>query len=136
MDRGIERDVAARVGTILLAEDQQAILRMAQRALEKAGYEVLAARDGVAALELADEYEGPIDLVLTDVLMPRMGGIELAAALRTRDPKVKLILMSGHADLATSAGAEIPKDAVEFQKPFSIAALVETVRKLLEPARS
>ena len=118
---------------VLVVEDEQAVRLVASRTLQSLGYHVIEATDGVEALEKWDAERGRIDLVLSDVVMPRMGGVELVTTLRARQPSLKVVMMSGY------AGKDLPFDGVIplLEKPFTRAALAELVRQELnrdEPA--
>lgn len=117
--------------TILLAEDDDSVRKMAELALREHGYRVLTARNGEDAVETFRSGKG-IALVLLDVGMPRMGGREALAAMRETDPGIKAILMSGHAfDKSferTGSGPEVPR----LQKPFGPMVLARTVRNVLD----
>jgi PAS domain S-box-containing protein len=115
-------------GTILVVEDEPAILRLAKRALLGLGYTVLTATSPREALEIAAQYNGNIDLLLTDVIMPEMTGRELGEQLLASRPSLKRLYMSGYtADVIADHGAL--EAGVNFlQKPFSIAALGTKVR--------
>jgi PAS domain S-box-containing protein len=119
--------------TVLLVEDDDGVRALAELVLARRGYRVLAARDGVEALELADRHPEPIDLLLTDVVMPRMKGPELAEALATLRPGVRVLYMSGYADAATlpeyASSAVVPK-------PFTEEGLVRLVREELDRSRA
>src|SRR5262249_58794756 len=82
--------------TVLFVEDETALRDLMHRVLAKGGYTVLPAGDGIEALSIVEAHPGPIDIVVTDVIMPRMSGPELAARLRTRDPGVRLLYVSGY----------------------------------------
>ncbi len=117
--------------TILVAEDEEALRVVVRRSLEKAGYRVLVARDGEDALALAGDYEGKIDLLLTDVVMPRMGGRALADALTDARPSTRVLFMSGYADKALGERGVLD-DGIHFiEKPFKIADLNARVRAVL-----
>lgn len=120
--------------TILLVEDE-AILRQAiSESLSALGYRVLEAPDGARAFEIIEKEGSTIDLILSDAVMPRMGGAELIQQVRARRPGMKAILMSGythaHSVGAASAGKPDP-DIVVLQKPFAHAELGKIIRKLL-----
>ena len=117
--------------TVLLVEDEEPVRRVAQKALTAAGYRVLEARDGVEALALLDARDEPIHLLLTDVVMPRMGGFELAEAVAMRRPGARLLFVSGHVDLGAS-GRTLPKGAELLEKPFRPDVLLERVRAVLD----
>jgi len=113
---------------VLLVEDQPEVWRVARRSLEQAGYRVLAASSGEEALSIA-AGGGDIDLLLTDVVMPGMGGLALAARLRAARPGLRVLLMSGYAD-----GAELgdgPLAGPLLAKPFGPRALLEKVGEVL-----
>jgi signal transduction histidine kinase/ActR/RegA family two-component response regulator len=123
-------------GTVLLAEDETALRVLAAETLKRLGYHVLAAGNGLEALVAADQYEGEIDIVVTDIVMPRMGGPELVEKLRRKRPGVHVIFMSGYTEAAVLENANIGKDAVLLNKPFSTEILVRKMREVLEqPSR-
>jgi PAS domain S-box-containing protein len=114
--------------TILVAEDNDAILRLLRSALASAGYEVLVARDGREAQAVAQGSWDRIDLLLTDLVMPRVGGLALVAAARRHRPGIKVVYMTGY------AGEEPPPDdgAAVLYKPFDLATLLGLVRAALD----
>jgi PAS domain S-box-containing protein len=115
--------------TILLVEDDVIMLRMTRKLLEEHGYRVLVAKDGKAALELAEEYGGRIDLLLTDVAMPGVSGPELANWLGASRPGLKVVFMSGYTgELMRSP--EVTKGTL-LDKPFTRVALLLTVQQAL-----
>ena len=117
--------------TVLLVEDEAAVLRLVSEVLRSAGYQVLSADDGESALELARDYAGPIHLLLTDVIMPKMGGSEVARRLAQIRPGTRILYMSGFTEDAIIRNG-ILNDTVAFlPKPFSPAQLLSRVRKLL-----
>ncbi len=112
-------------------EDEDSFRRLVRKFLEQCGYVVLEAKDGKAALKVSDFFPGPIHLVLTDVVMPNMGGYELARALASRRPGSKVLFMSGHA-ANTNVPAYIRDSGAAFiQKPFSRSALAIKLRELM-----
>jgi PAS domain S-box-containing protein len=118
--------------TLLLVEDEPMILRVARRALEKLGYRVFGARDGVEGLEVAATISGTIDLLVTDVVMPRLGGRELAQKLLELRPRTKVLYTSGYAENAIAFHGVL-SDGVNFiQKPYSPSSLAERVREVLD----
>ena len=118
--------------TILIVEDDAPIRNVAHRVLERAGYVVHTAESGPVALELLTALDGRVDLVLTDLVMPGMSGLELARAVRTSHPGVRLLLTSGYATEAL-AGREIPDASLELlAKPYAIADLMVAVRRVLD----
>jgi PAS domain S-box-containing protein len=118
-------------GTILLVEDEPAVLNLTRRMLEQLGYEVLTAGTPGEALVLAREHQGPLDLLLTDVVMPQINGRELATSLRASHPQLKRLFMSGYtADMIAHQG--VVDEGLDFiQKPFSSRALAAKLRQVL-----
>lgn len=122
--------------TILLVEDNAAILKIGARMLERQGYTVLAADSPGEAVRIADEYDCSIDLLITDVIMPQMNGRDLADKLNARRPDMKLLFMSGYtADVIGHHGV-LEKDIHFIQKPFTVRELAATVRKTLKSQSS
>jgi PAS domain S-box-containing protein len=118
--------------TILVAEDQEEVLRLAAESLSGRGYRVLTASSGAAALELAGSYAGPIDLLLSDVLMPGMNGRELAEQIGLERPATAVLLMSGH-DPEMAAGRSASSSENSFlTKPFTPSDLAAKVRQVLD----
>ena len=118
--------------TVLLVEDEEAVRQLAAKLLRKAGYTVLVAADGRAALALAEQHMGPVHLLLTDVVMPGMSGPELAVQLTDRRPGARVLYMSGYpGDAAAQRGALAPGIAF-LQKPFLPEALVRRIREVLD----
>lgn len=118
--------------TILLAEDDDAIRRLAVMTLEEAGYKVLSAGDGFEALEVEDDHEGEIDLLVSDIVMPALGGIDLARAIDEVRPATKVLLMSGYPSKGEAKTFDMPEGIPLLQKPFEPEALVRTVRETLD----
>lgn len=118
--------------TILLVEDDPVLLEMTEIMLRQLHYTVLTAPNPSAALSLAREHRGPIDLLMTDVVMPEMNGKELALKVRSYRPDIKVLFMSGHtADVIGRHGVLDP--GVSFlQKPFVYKELAERIRRVLE----
>ncbi|HEU4564878.1 MAG TPA: PAS domain S-box protein [Gemmatimonadaceae bacterium] len=117
--------------TVLLVEDEPSVRVAARRILEMHGYRVVEAEHGLDALRRREELGGGVDLLLTDVVMPEMGGFELASRLRARQPGLPVLLMSGYPD---GAGSAAPSGAGFIAKPFAAEALVRQVRELLDTA--
>jgi PAS domain S-box-containing protein len=120
--------------TILLAEDQEGIRELAAEFLQNKGYTVLVAADGYQALQIADARRDAIHLLLTDVVMPNVGGRELAMRLTQARPQMKVMFMSGYPDrsaVESGVGADFESIAV-LQKPFLLDALASKVRGLLD----
>ena len=113
--------------TILLVEDEPAVRQLFSQALVRAGYQVYEARNGQEAMKLFEQHADSIDLLLTDIRMPYMGGTELAQQLRSRRRTLKLICVSGY----PTAGEE-ELDADFLSKPFSREDLLAKVREVLD----
>ena len=118
--------------TILLVEDQVAIREVASVYLMGLGYNVLAAPDGEAALRIAETQQKQIDLVVTDIVMPNMGGEELATHITRLYPRAKILFMSGYPDFAERHNEDRTERAEVLQKPFSLKSLASKARLLLE----
>jgi signal transduction histidine kinase/CheY-like chemotaxis protein len=131
------RDVHAEAGataneTVLIAEDEDGVRRAAERILEGAGYRVLTAADGDAALRLCEQHQDEIHLLLTDVVMPRMSGRDLELRVRALKPRVKVLFMSGYADNAIVHHGVLDPGTRFIGKPFSVAELRRKVREALD----
>ncbi len=117
--------------TVLVAEDEAAVSAVTCRTLRRAGYRVLAASNGREALTLASQHEGRIDLLLTDVIMPELGGRELSEQLRARRPDIRVLYMSGYTHDEIDGRGLMQKDAAFLHKPFEIRELATAVRAAL-----
>jgi two-component system, chemotaxis family, CheB/CheR fusion protein len=116
---------------VLLVEDEDAIRRLARIILAKSGYVVLDARNGREGLALCETHEGPIDLLVTDVVMPELGGRQLAQAALKLRPSLKVMFISGHTqDVVLKEG--VRKGTPFLQKPFTPAGLAQKVRETLD----
>ena len=118
--------------TILLAEDEEQVRNLAQAILTKLGYEVLVARDGVEALELQARHQGPIHLLISDVVMPRMSGDELAQRLLERVPNIRILFVSGYTADATLSSHLPAGELTLIPKPFSAELLAFKTRETLD----
>lgn len=114
---------------ILLAEDDNDMRRFLVKALEKAGYKVSSFDNGASAYDWLREE--PFSLLLTDIVMPEMDGIELARRATELDPDLKVMFITGFAAVALNADSKAPKDAKVLSKPFHLRDLVDEVNKLL-----
>jgi PAS domain S-box-containing protein len=118
--------------TLLLVEDEPAVLALGEQMLRKLGYRVLTAATPAAAIELVAHHEGPIHLVITDVVMPEMNGRDLAERLLALRPELKVLYMSGHTDDAIARHGVL-QDGLHFMhKPFSRLELADKVREALD----
>jgi CheY-like chemotaxis protein len=132
---GVEAKVAAPVGgteTVLVVEDDAAILELARESLEHLGYKVLTAGSPEEAIRRSEEQAGPIQLLVTDVVMPQMNGRQLAKRLSAARSELKCLYMSGYtADVIAHRG--VLEEGVSFiAKPFSLFTLAQKVRKVLD----
>ncbi|HSE31438.1 MAG TPA: PAS domain S-box protein [Pyrinomonadaceae bacterium] len=134
--RSFEASDDSETGTVLLVEDDPLVRNVALRALESAGYQVLESRNGHGALAMAQSCEDEIDLLITDVVMPLMGGRELAQELSALHPKTSILFMSGYTDDAVVRHGVMDKDIEYLQKPFTPESLVRRVGEVLRDART
>ena len=118
---------------ILLAEDDNDMRRFLVKALEKAGYEVSSFDNGASAYDRLREE--PFSLLLTDIVMPEMDGIELARRATELDPDLKVMFITGFAAVALNPNSKAPKDAKVLSKPFHLRDLVDEVNKMLAGLR-
>jgi PAS domain S-box-containing protein len=118
--------------TILLVEDQDAVRIFARHVLRAGGYTVLEARDGEEALRVAQQCQGPIHLLMTDVIMPRMSGPQLAELLARDRPELRILFVSGYADEAMTRFGVPEKGSAFLQKPFNTARLARKIREVLD----
>lgn len=123
-----------RVGreTILLVEDDPAVRRAAVRALARHGYNVIVAADGVEALELFERHRGQVNLILSDVVMPRMGGRSLYQALKQRGEMPRFMFTSGYAASEVKERGQLPPDVPLLPKPWTVNELLRSVREVLD----
>ena len=121
-----------RMKRILLAEDDNDMRRFLVKALERAGYSVTDYDNGASAYERLREE--PFSLLLTDIVMPEMDGIELARRATEIDPDLKVMFITGFAAVALNPDTQTPKDATVLSKPFHLRDLVNEVEKLIEAA--
>jgi DNA-binding response OmpR family regulator len=122
--------------TLLVVENEAAIVALVRKALERHGYVVLTAESGSEALRLAATHQGPINLLITDDVMPDMRGPELARRLVAERPDMPTLFMSGYMDDALGEAASLLPVPVDFiQKPFSPSTLTAKVREMLERQR-
>ncbi len=122
--------------TILLAEDERDVREIAREFLDLSGYAVLEAKDGAEALDIAARHDGPIHLLVTDMVMPGMGGRELAARLAALRPGLKVVYMSGYTEYTSPHAGETDHKGVLLTKPFTRTTLSRTVRETLESGKT
>jgi two-component system, cell cycle sensor histidine kinase and response regulator CckA len=118
--------------TILLVEDDEMVRNLVRETLEREGYKIIDSADPVEAQRLAEDFRGKIQLLITDVVMPRLSGKELARTLTQRRPDVKVLYMSGYTDSAIVNSGILQREVAFLQKPFTPAALSNKVREVLE----
>jgi PAS domain S-box-containing protein len=120
--------------TVLLVEDEDGVRALSRHVLQGCGYTVLEARDGVEAVRVAGRHRGRIDLLLTDVVMPRMSGREVAERLAGRHAGMKVLFLSGYTEDAVVRHGILEAEVAFLQKPFSPASLAAKVREVLDGA--
>ncbi|MEO8619834.1 MAG: ATP-binding protein [bacterium] len=120
------------VETVLLVEDEEGVRALGARILERHGYTVIEARNGRDALAVVAQHVGQIDLLLTDVVMPEMGGKQLAEALVARDSAIRVLFISGYTDGDISRRGELDPCTAFLQKPFTARGLLGRVREVLD----
>ena len=120
--------------TILIVEDEPVVRRLTVRALAERGYHVLEAEDGEAALVIAREHPGDLQLLVTDVVMPGMNGKELADRLTTDRPDLRVLYISGYAEHAVVRQGVLVEGIAFLSKPFDLSELARTVREVLDKA--
>ena len=118
-------------GTILLVEDEEGLRQLNARGLASRGYTVLEAGNGVEAIEVLEKYDGKVDLVVSDVVMPEMDGPTLLRELRSRDPALKIIFVSGYAEDAFQKHLPADGQFAFLAKPFTLKQLVNEVKETL-----
>ena len=129
---GEEEHVAGGHETVLLVEDEPAVRRLGAASLRAAGFRVLEAADGGEAMLICEQHDGTIDLLLTDVVMPRMNGPQVVERLRSIRPAMKVLYVSGYADDALQSHGISDAGAAFLPKPFGPDALVAKVREVLD----
>ncbi len=122
--------------TILLVEDEEAVRAMVSRILQNKGYTLLEASNGNEAIQISQQYEGPIHLMVTDVIMPQMSGRELAERLVPTLPEMKVLYMSGYPDNTIVQHGVLEAGTAFLQKPFTLNALELKVREVLDSSRA
>ncbi|NIM50917.1 MAG: PAS domain S-box protein [Gemmatimonadales bacterium] len=125
-------ELRAGTETILLVEDEPGIRRATKRALESRGYTVWLAADGQEALDIYREHEGLVDLVISDLVMPRLGGRQLHEALKKEGKPVKILLTSGYSAEDVKEGSEVDPAVPFLHKPWTLTDLLVRVRRMLD----
>ena len=119
--------------TLLLVEDEEAVRQSTSEFLTTCGYTVIQAVNGEDALCVTQDYQGTIDLMITDVVMPQMGGAKLAGQLAALRPDMKVLFVSGYAESTVQRYGSIDVTTNFMQKPFTLKMLSRKVREVLEP---
>jgi PAS domain S-box-containing protein len=122
--------------TVLFVEDEESVRELVRDYLGKSGYRVLDAADGIQALEIAAAHSGPIHILVTDVVMPRLSGRELVTRIAAARPELKILYISGYTDDSIFRHGVLEGDVAFLQKPFNLRDLAEKIRQVLdgEPA--
>ena len=107
------------------------VRKLVRETLEREGYRIMDAADPVEARRIANSHKGEIQLLITDVVMPKVSGHDLAAQITARRPTIKVLYMSGYTDNAVVSRAILEKEAAFLQKPFTPGTLAHKVRKVL-----
>jgi PAS domain S-box-containing protein len=127
-----EADALRGSETILLVDDEDAIRRLLTETLGMGGYTVLEARHGAEALDVCARHDGPIHVMVTDVVMPQMSGQELAQRVRPVRPDMKVVYVSGYTDIPITHQGRIDRDSAFLPKPFMPHALTRKIREVLD----
>lgn len=114
--------------SVLIVDDEEPVRKFVERVLRDAGYETATASDGLAAIETASQF--PMDLLLTDLKMPRMTGDELARRLRLSEPKLKVLYLTGYSDQLFKEKVTLWEDEAFLDKPCSVKGLLQAVSLL------
>jgi len=118
--------------TVLVVDDEPSVLRVASKVLRRDGYAILEALGGEQALRIAKEHDGAIDLLLTDVVMPGLGGRELGEQFRALHPGTALLFMSGYTEDEVLLQGIRVAEVNYIAKPFTVAGLRDKVREVIE----
>jgi two-component system, cell cycle sensor histidine kinase and response regulator CckA len=132
VDERSSRTLPPGTETILVVDDEEALRQVTGRMLSRCGYTVLTASSGAQAIEVASSHVAPIDLLLTDVIMPNMQGPTVANEVKKVRPDIGVLFMSGHAQPVLQAEDVLGTDFVLLEKPFDRATLLEGVRRVLD----
>jgi CheY-like chemotaxis protein len=130
-DPPTRKDAMVGSETVLLVEDEESVRQLVKETLERKGYRVLEAENGEAGLTVAAQHQQQIDLVITDVVMPHLGGQELAQRLRASRPEIKVLYLSGYTEDAVVGEGTVESGKAFLQKPFTLQSLARKVREVL-----
>jgi PAS domain S-box-containing protein len=120
--------------TVLFVEDEESVRELVRDYLGKSGYRVLEAADGIHALEVAANYKGPIHILVTDVVMPRLSGRELVTRITSARPELKVLYISGYTDDSIFRHGVLEGGVAFLQKPFNLKDLAQKIRQVLDGA--
>jgi len=126
--RGIDRGTE----TVLFVEDEESVRELVRDYLRKSGYRVLDAADGIQALAVAGAYTGPIHILVTDVVMPRLSGRELVTRITAARPELKILYISGYTDDSIFRHGVLEGGVAFLQKPFNLKDLTQKIRQVLD----
>jgi len=129
----IDRDLVNQPPTVLLVDDDARVRQWIHEELERLGYNLLEAADGADALVIAELHRGPIDVVVTDVVMPRVDGPGLVKALLELRPDLKVLYISGYPEAFLRQSTSLPSEDNYLQKPFDMSTLIARITELLDP---
>ena len=118
--------------TVLIVEDDDSLRKFSQRTLQHHGYRILEAENGEDALRVSEAYDGTIDLLITDVVMPKMGGKETAERLQSLYPHMKVLYMSGYTDNAIVHHGVLKPGLNFIEKPFTLKGSAHIVKEILD----
>jgi CheY-like chemotaxis protein len=119
--------------SVLLVEDESGIRALVRKILRRQGYEVIEAESGEQALELSRQFSGRIDLIVTDLMLPKIGGRELVAELQKEGHTMKVLYVSGYTDDPAVYAEQLPAGTAYLQKPFTLGSLLDKVKDVLGP---
>jgi len=131
-ERASKEGIRGGTETILLVEDEAEVRRTIERTLRAHGYTVVTAEDGMAALERCRAHEGAIDLVLSDLIMPRIGGDRLYALLREEFGSIRFLLMSGYGEGPMEKAVPLDPGIPLLHKPWGVSEFLVAVRRVLD----
>jgi CheY-like chemotaxis protein len=130
-DRPPLQQAHPKAGTVLVVEDEPSVRRLTVDTFREMGYQVLEAGSGKEALPIGEHYDGPIEILVTDIVMPDMNGLELAERVVKARPQIKVLYVSGYAVAALKERGILSEPANLLSKPFSAEALSEAVGRLV-----
>jgi signal transduction histidine kinase len=131
-ERVVKEELPRGSETILLVEDEEMVRKLAVQILKRQGYTVLEGSHGNEAFNICNKHDGPIHLLVTDVVMPKMSGLELAERIASIQPEIKVLYMSGYTDNAITHHGVLEKGMNYIQKPFTVDGLARKVREVLD----